>query len=148
MDPIEILLVEDNPADADLTIRRMKEAKALNHISAVENGTEALAYLRKQGRFSAARTPRLILLDLNLPGMSGQDVLREIRQDQDLALIPVVILTSSEAEEDIALSYQLQANAYICKPVDLQGYRKIANAIDAFWLGLVKFPPPEGGDRP
>ena len=136
--PIEILLVEDNPADADLTQEKMLQAKFINRLHVVEDGETALQFLYKTGSFAEAPTPELILLDLNLPGIDGREVLAEIKQNDALRAIPVVVLTSSDADEDIVRSYKLHANAYVRKPVDLAGYRKIAHAIDDFWLGLMK----------
>ena len=137
--PIEILLVEDNPADADLTQEKMEQAKIINRMHVVEDGETALEFLYKTGPFTGAPTPELILLDLNLPGIDGREVLTEIKQNDALRVIPVVVLTSSDADEDIVRSYKLHANAYVRKPVDLAGYQKIVTAIDDFWLGLVKY---------
>lgn len=137
--PIEILLIEDNSADADLTREKMEQAKIINRLHVVEDGETALEFLRKTGAYPDAPTPELILLDLNLPGKDGREVLAEIKHDDTLRLIPVVVLTSSDADEDIVRSYRLHANAYVRKPVDLAGYRKIVHAIDDFWLGLVRY---------
>ena len=136
--PVEILLVEDNPADADLVQRKMKSAKIMNNLHVVHSGTDALRFVRREGPFADALKPDLILLDLNLPGIDGREVLGTIKSDPGLRSIPVVILTSSDAEEDIARSYELHANAYVRKPVDLDGYRSIVSAIDNFWFGVVR----------
>ncbi len=141
LNPIEILLIEDNPADAELTREKMKSAKIVNEVHVVPDGVAAIQFLRRQGEFKDAPRPDLVLLDLNLPGKDGRDVLQEIKTDSELKLIPVVVLTSSEAEEDVVRSYQLHANAYVRKPVDLIGYKTIVNAIDSFWLGIVRLPP-------
>ena len=141
MKPIDILLVEDNPADADLTREQFEEAKINNRLHVVSNGIEALGYLRQQGEFSTAQRPDLILLDLNLPKMDGRELLAVIKQDADLKLIPIVILSASQAEADIIRSYQLHANAYVTKPVDLDGFAEIVKAIEGFWLSIVKLPP-------
>ena len=145
LEPIRILLVEDNPADAHLTRIRLGEAKVLNTMAHVEDGEQAQCYLRKQPPYEDAQAPDLILLDLNLPRLDGREVLAFVKGDPVLKRIPVVVLTSSEAEEDIFRSYELNANAFIRKPVDLDGFQVIANAIDTFWLGLVRFPPRSQG---
>lgn len=137
--PVEILLVEDNPADANLVQRKMKQAKIMNNLHVVHTGLDALQFLLKEGDFWDSPTPDLMLLDLNLPGMDGREVLEKVKANSTLLHIPIVILTSSDAEEDIARSYELNANAYVRKPVDLDGYRAIVSAIDQFWLGLVRF---------
>lgn len=137
--PVEILLVEDNPADANLVQRKMKQAKTMNNLHVVHTGLDALQFLLKEGDFWDSPTPDLMLLDLNLPGMDGREVLEKVKANSTLLHIPIVILTSSDAEEDIARSYELNANAYVRKPVDLDGYRAIVSAIDQFWLGLVRF---------
>jgi len=137
---IEILLVEDNPGDARLTQEALQEAKVNNSLTIVGDGVEALAYLRKQGRNAQAKRPGLILLDLNLPMKSGFDVLRDIKTDEDLKLVPVVILTSSQAEQDIIKSYKLHANAFITKPIDLDEFLAAVKSIEGFWLEIVKLP--------
>jgi len=139
--PIEILLVEDNPADVRLMVETLKEEKICNNLNVVTDGDEALKYLRKQGKYSAAIQPDLILLDLNLPKIDGREVLKEIKTDDRLKTIPVVILTVSKAEEDILKSYKLHANCYITKPVDLVQFAKVAKSIQDFWLTIVKLPP-------
>ncbi len=139
--PIEILLVEDNPGDITMTARNLKNAKVLNHLSVVEDGEEALAYLHRRGPFANAIRPDLILLDLNLPKTSGAEVLADIKADADLRLIPVVVLTSSAAEEDIVRAYGLHANCYITKPVDFEEFNKVVKSIDDFWFSVVKLTP-------
>ena len=139
--PIEVLLVEDNPGDIRLTKEAMKEAKIINNLNVVEDGVEALAYLRKKGNFKGVKRPDLILLDINLPKKNGREVLAEIKQDIQLKQIPVVILTVSNAEEDIIKTYELHANCYITKPVDMDQFIKVVKSIDAFWFSIVKLPP-------
>jgi len=141
--PVEILLVEDNPGDVRLTLEVFGDAKLANKITAVEDGVEAMAYLRHEGRYANATRPGLILLDLNLPKMDGREVLEEIKRDEDLKSIPVVILTTSRAEEDILRSYNSHANCYITKPVDLGQFMKVVESIEDFWLTVVKLP--QGG---
>ena len=138
---IEILLVEDNPGDIRLTREALRGGKVRNRLSVAENGAEAVAFLRKEGKHRAAPRPDLILLDLNLPRKSGFEVLMEIKADPELKRIPVVILTASEAEEDIVKSYDLHANCYIAKPVTLESFLQIVRSIESFWLMLVKLPP-------
>ncbi|MFA5500983.1 MAG: response regulator [Candidatus Omnitrophota bacterium] len=139
--PIEILLVEDNPADVRLTIETLKDEKICNNLHIVNDGEEALQFLRRQGKHSDAQRPDLILLDLNLPKIDGRQVLKEIKTDDNLKVIPVVVLTVSKAEEDVMKSYNLHANCYITKPVDLEQFSKVARAIQDFWLTIVKLPP-------
>lgn len=139
--PIEILLVEDNPGDVRLTKEALKEGKVVNNLHTVGDGEEALAYLRRQGPFTQATRPDLILLDLNLPKKSGREVLAEIKKDPDLKRIPVVILTVSEAEQDIIKSYNLHANCYITKPVNLEQFMEVVQSIENFWLTVVMLPP-------
>lgn len=138
---IEILLVEDNPGDVRLTIEAMREAKLSNRLHIVEDGVEAMQFLRREGRFGDAPRPGLILLDLNLPKKDGREVLAEIKSDPALKRIPVVVLTTSRAEEDVLRSYDLHANCYVTKPVDLDQFTKIVKQIDEFWIKLVTFPP-------
>jgi CheY-like chemotaxis protein len=138
--PIEILLVEDNPGDARLTIEAMREAKVRNRIHVVEDGVEAMEFLRRRGRFGDAPRPDLILLDLNLPRMDGREVLSEVKSDPDLRRIPVVVLTTSQTEEDVIRAYDLHANCYVTKPVDLEQFMKIVNQIDEFWVKVVTLP--------
>jgi CheY-like chemotaxis protein len=137
---VEILLVEDNPGDVRLTIEALKEGHFCNKLSVVKDGVEALAYLRRKGQYATVVQPDLILLDLNLPRKDGREVLAEIKNDPRLKRIPVVILTTSEAEADVLKSYDLQANCYITKPVDLEQFIKVIRAIEDFWLALVRLP--------
>jgi CheY-like chemotaxis protein len=139
--PIEILLVDDNPGDIRLTQEALKESKVLNNMHTVEDGMEALEFLRKEGRFKNVITPDIILLDLNLPKRNGREVLAEIKNDDFLKKIPVVILTISRAEEDILKSYALHANCYITKPVDMDQFIKIVRSIEDFWFTIVRLPP-------
>ena len=140
---IEILMVEDNPADVDLTRHAMESVKIRNKIHVVEDGVEAMRFLRKQGPYGDRPTPDLILLDLNLPRKDGREVLAEVKQDPDLRRIPVIVLTSSQAEEDVAKAYDDHANSYLTKPVTLDGLVAIASAIEGFWLSVVTLPPQE-----
>src|SRR5947207_3115424 len=137
---IEILLVEDNPGDARLAWEAIREARVCNNLRWVADGVEALAYLRREGKFAEVQRPDLILLDLNLPRKDGREVLAEIKNDENLRRIPVVVLTTSQAEEDILKAYHLNANCYISKPVDLERFIKVVNAIENFWLTIVKLP--------
>ncbi|MDO8302139.1 MAG: response regulator [Sedimentisphaerales bacterium] len=138
--PIEILLVEDSAADVRLTVEALKEAKVRNKLNVVDDGVKALAYLNKKGEYANAARPDLILLDLNLPKKSGREVLEEIKQDDTLKCIPVVVLTVSRAEEDVLHSYNLHANCYITKPVDFEKFMEVVKAIENFWLTIVKLP--------
>jgi CheY-like chemotaxis protein len=140
---LEVLLVEDDPGDVLLVRESFEDHKVGNILSVVSDGVEALQYLRRQGRYAEATRPDLILLDLNLPRMNGNEVLAEIKNSPDLATIPVVVLTTSEAEEDVVRSYELHANAYITKPVDFERFRRIVHQIDDFFIGVVKLPPRE-----
>jgi two-component system, chemotaxis family, response regulator Rcp1 len=140
MHAIEILLVEDNPGDARLTIEAMKEAKVCNTLHIVEDGVEAMRYLRREGPYSHHARPDLVLLDLNLPRKDGREVLTEVKEDSGLCTIPVVVLTTSQAEEDIARAYNSHANCYISKPVDLDQFVRVVKAIESFWLTIVKLP--------
>ncbi|MEE9201021.1 MAG: response regulator [Candidatus Brocadiales bacterium] len=142
---IEILLVEDDHGDVELIKEALKESKMQNSLDVVEDGEEALAFLRREGRFADAAEPDLILLDLNLPKKDGREVLAEIKEDPALRRIPVVVLTTSEAEKDILKSYDLHANCYITKPVDLDQFIKIVKSIQDFWLTIVKLPPHNRG---
>jgi CheY-like chemotaxis protein len=139
-EPIRILLVEDNPGDARLTTEALNEAKVRNQVTVVEDGEEAMAFLRRAGRHADAQRPDIILLDLNLPKKDGREVLAEIKQDPDLKRIPVVIMTTSAAEEDIVRSYNLHANCYVTKPVDLDQFAKVVRSLDDFWLTIVRLP--------
>ncbi|HTX92857.1 MAG TPA: response regulator [Anaerolineales bacterium] len=138
--PIEILLVEDSLGDVRLVQEALDEAKVRNTMSVVGDGVEAMAYLQKQGKYSRAARPGLILLDLNLPKKNGFEVLQEIKSDDTLKHIPVVVLTTSQSEQDIVKSYDLFANAYITKPVDLEQFLSVVKAIEGFWLEIVKLP--------
>ncbi len=139
--PIEILLVEDNPADVRLMLEALKDAKVRNRVTVAADGVEALATLRRQGRLAALPRPDVILLDLNLPKKDGRDVLAEIKSDDDLKTIPVVIMTTSQAEEDIVRSYKLHANCYVTKPLDLQQFLRVVQSVEDFWLTIVRLPP-------
>ena len=139
--PIEILLVEDSPSDAEFTAEALKEAKVRNHLSLVEDGVQAMEFLRRQGRYTQAPRPDLIMLDLNLPRKDGLEVLAELKADDQLKLIPVVVLTTSRAEEDVLRAYQLHANCYITKPVDFQQFLNVLRSIESFWLFVVTLPP-------
>jgi CheY-like chemotaxis protein len=136
----EVLLVEDNPADARLTQEALREGTMRNNLHHVKDGVEALLFLRREGPYENAPTPDVVILDLNMPRKNGRQVLAEMKQDAQLRLIPVVVLTTSEAESDILESYQLNANCYITKPVDLDKFINIVRTIEAFWLAIVKLP--------
>jgi two-component system, chemotaxis family, response regulator Rcp1 len=138
--PIEILLVEDSPGDIRLTREAFKDSKVLNNLHVVRDGVEAMAFLRREGAYDNAIRPDLILLDLNLPRKNGQEVLAEVKEDPDFKRIPVIILTVSSAEEDILRSYNLHANCYITKPVDLDQFFNAVKGIENFWLAIVKLP--------
>ncbi|MCU1401628.1 MAG: response regulator [Acidimicrobiales bacterium] len=138
--PIEILLVEDDPGDVLMTQEAFHDYKIANRLSVVTNGEDAIAYLRKQGRFADAPTPDLVLLDLNLPRRDGREVLHDIKGDPELRRIPIVILTTSEAEEDVIAAYDLHANAYVRKPVDFDQFVIAVRAIDDFFITVVRLP--------
>ena len=138
--PVEILLVEDNLGDARLTREALKEGKVYNNLHWSKDGVEALEFLRRQGNHRAAPRPDIILLDLNLPKKDGREVLQEIKSDSRLQRIPVVVLTTSKAEEDVLKTYQLHANCYVTKPVDLEQFIRVVKSIDAFWLTVVTLP--------
>ncbi len=138
--PIHVLLVEDNPGDADLTRETLETSKIRITISVVVDGTEALAYLLRRAPYTAAQQPDLILLDLNLPKMGGREVLAEIKRHPGLRAIPVVVLTSSDAEQDISKSYELGANCYVTKPVGLDAFQNIVRSVEGFWFTVVKLP--------
>ncbi|MBK7916980.1 MAG: response regulator [Chloroflexi bacterium] len=140
MQPISILLIEDNPGDVRLTQEALKEGKILNQITVVEDGVEAMGYLRKKDN---QNRPDLIMLDLNLPRMNGREVLATIKADETLRRIPVVVLTTSDSEQDILDSYNLHANCYVTKPVDLEQFIHVVRSIEDFWLTVVKLPPNE-----
>jgi len=141
--PVDVLLVEDNPGDVRLTREALKEGKVINNLNVVRDGEEALAYLHREGPYAAAPRPDIILLDLNLPRKDGRGVLAEIKQDEALKRIPVVVLTTSRAEEDILRTYELHANCYIVKPVDLDQFITVVKTINDFWFSVVKLPPSE-----
>lgn len=138
---IEILMVEDNPGDVRLTLEAFKDAKVRNHVHVAQDGVEAMKFLRKEAPFEGVPRPDIILLDLNLPKKDGREVLAEIKKDQDLRRIPVVILTTSRAEQDILETYNLHANCFITKPVDLDQFMHVIQIIEDFWLTIVKLPP-------
>ncbi len=138
---VEILLVEDNPGDVRLTIEALKESKILNNLNVVDDGIEALAYLNKEGKYKDRPHPDLIILDLNLPRKDGREVLAEIKEHKNFKRIPIVILTISEAEEDILKTYQLHANCFITKPVDINQFTKVVKSVSNFWFSIVKLPP-------
>ena len=138
--PIEILLVEDNPDDALLTVETLHEGKIINNVTVVEDGEKAIHFLRRKGKYASALRPDLILLDLQLPKKNGREVLAEIKEDDDLRRIPVVILTTSSSEKDVFESYNLRANCYVTKPIDLDEFIDAVRKIEDFWLALVKLP--------
>ena len=139
--PIEVLLVEDDPGDVLMTQEAFEDHKVRNRLTVVSDGAEALSYLRREGKFTDSPRPDLILLDLNLPKRDGREVLEEIKKDEDLGRIPVVVLTTSAADEDILRSYQLHANAYVTKPVDFDRFIAVIRQIDEFFVSVVKLPP-------
>ena len=141
--PIEVLLVEDDPGDVDLTREILGKKKVLVNLTVAENGVKAMAYLHKQGEYADAVKPDLVLLDLNLPLKDGREVLHEIKSDAALKEIPVVILTTSDADEDIARTYAAGASCYITKPIGLEQFSKVVESIEGFWLSIVKFPQKE-----
>ena len=138
--PIEILLVEDNEDDASLTVETLAQGRVRNHVTVVGDGVDAITFLRREGRFATVSRPDLILLDLKLPRKSGREVLKEIKQDSDLKRIPVIILSTSEAEKDIVESYSLHANCYVTKPIDLDEFIGAVRKIEDFWISFVKLP--------
>lgn len=138
--PLRVLLVEDNPGDTDLIRESLQSGKLHLHVSSVSDGVEALAFLRKTGVHADAETPDILLLDLNLPKLSGPEVLAEMKRDARLRIIPVVILTSSDAEADVLSSYKLGANCYVTKPVGLEAFQKIVRSVEEFWFTIVKLP--------
>jgi two-component system, chemotaxis family, response regulator Rcp1 len=139
--PIEILLVEDSPSDTELTLEALKDFKVRNHVSVVEDGVQAMQFLRRQGSFARAPRPDLIMLDLNLPRKDGREVLADIKSDEHLKAIPIVVLTTSRADQDILRAYQLNANCYITKPVDFNQFLEVIRSIESFWLYVVTLPP-------
>jgi len=138
--PVEILLVEDSPTDVLVAREALAEGKVLNNLHVVDNGVEAIAFLRHQGQYTAVPRPDLILLDLNLPKKDGGEVLAEIKTDESLRLIPVVILTTSKDEQDVLKAYGLHANCYIVKPVDFEQFAAVVQAIEHFWFTVVTYP--------
>ena len=142
--PIVILLVEDNLGDARLAEEALKDSKVRNNLHHVEDGVEAMRFLRRQQQYAGVSPPDLILLDLNLPRKDGREVLAEIKEDPELRLIPVVVLTTSEAERDLVKTYNLHANAYIVKPIDLNRFIEVVEAIENFWFTIVKLPQVNG----
>ena len=139
--PVEILLVEDNPGDERLTREALREGKVYSNLHWVKDGVEAMEFLRRQGRHAGAARPDIVLLDLNLPRKDGREVLQDIKGDAELKRIPVVVLTTSKAEEDVLRSYNLHANCFVTKPVDLEKFIVVVKSIDAFWLTVVTLPP-------
>lgn len=139
--PVEILLVEDNPGDERLTREALKEGKVYSNLHWVKDGVEAMEFLRRQGKYASAPRPDIILLDLNLPKKDGREVLQDIKNDGELKRIPVVVLTTSKAEEDVLRTYNLHANCYVTKPVDLEKFIVVVKSIDVFWLTVVTLPP-------
>ena len=139
--PIEVLLVEDDPGDVLMTREAFEEFKVRNNLNVVSDGEEAMAYLRREGEYADVGRPDLVLLDLNLPRMDGRQVLAAIKGDEELASIPVVVLTTSEAEEDVLRSYRLHANAYVTKPVDFERFITVIRQIDEFFVSVVTLPP-------
>ncbi len=139
--PIDILVVEDNPGDVRLTRELLKEARVRNVMHVVSDGVEAMAFFRREGQYAGAPRPDLVLLDLSLPKKDGRAVLAEVKGDPDLRRIPVVVLTTSRAEQDILGAYDLHANAYVAKPVDLEQFALVVGSIEDFWLGVVTLPP-------
>lgn len=137
---IQILLVEDSPSDVKLTVAALKHAKVANEVSHVEDGVQALDFLRRKGAYARAPRPDLVLLDLNLPRKDGREVLQEMKSDPDLSLIPVVVLTTSQAEQDVFESYKLHANCYVTKPVNFDRFLEIIQNIENFWLTVVELP--------
>ncbi len=144
--PVEILLVEDNPGDVRLTLEALKDSRISNTLQVVNDGAEAIRYLRRQGKYAKATRPDLVLLDLNLPKKDGLEVLAEVKADKNLKSIPVVVLTSSKSEEDILRAYGLHANCYITKPVDLEQFHKVVSSVEDFWLTRVLLPTRVGQD--
>jgi CheY-like chemotaxis protein len=140
-EPVEILLAEDNPGDAKLTRKALEQGKVINNLHVVTDGVDAMAYLRQEGEYADKPRPDLVLLDLNMPRKDGREVLQDIKSDEDLRRIPVVVMTSSEAEEDIVQSYDLHANAYVTKPIDFDGFLDVVGSLEDFWLSVVKMPP-------
>jgi len=139
--PIEILLIEDNPGDVRLTREALREGKIINNLTVVSDGVQALEFLRQNNGHAGAKRPDLILLDLNLPRMDGRELLAQVKEDPDLKCIPVVVISSSSSQVDVLRSYNLHANCYISKPVDLEQFVRVVKSIEDFWMGIVKLPP-------
>jgi CheY-like chemotaxis protein len=139
--PVEILLVEDSLSDTELTLEALRDFKVRNHVSVVEDGVQAMQFLRRQGAYAGAPRPDMVMLDLNLPRKDGREVLAEIKGDDVLKTIPIVVLTTSRAEQDILRAYQLNANCYINKPVDFNQFLEVVRSIESFWLFVVTLPP-------
>jgi len=139
--PVEILLVEDNPGDVRLAREGLSECKIRNNLHVVDDGVKAMAFLRRQDEYAKAPRPDIVLLDLNLPRKDGREVLREVKEDEKLRTIPVVVLTTSKAEEDILKSYSLHANCYVTKPMGLEQFLDVVRSIEDFWFTIVKLPP-------
>jgi CheY-like chemotaxis protein len=140
-EPVEILLAEDNPGDVKLTRKALEKGRLANNLHVVNDGVETMQFLRGEGEFEGRPRPDLVLLDLNMPRKDGREVLEEIKESKQLKRIPVVVLTSSEAEEDVLRSYDLHANAYLTKPVDFDGFIDVVGTLEEFWLQVVKLPP-------
>ena len=140
VDPVRILLVDDDPGDFLITREALEQSKLIHHLDVVNNGEEAMSYLRKEGDYTNSTTPHLVLLDLNLPRMGGREVLAEVKNDPALGHIPVIVLTTSEAENDVLSTYQLHANAFITKPVDFNRFHEVVRRIDDFFLTVVRLP--------
>lgn len=138
--PVEVLLVEDNPGDVRLMVEALKDAKVSNNLHVAKNGEEAMEFLRRKGEFADVPLPDLVMLDLNLPKKDGREVLAEIKEDPGLKHIPVVVITTSAAEEDILRSYKLHANCYITKPVNFEQFMRVVHSIEEFWLTVVRLP--------
>ena len=138
--PIEILLVEDDPGDVLMTREALEDSKVINNLHVVDNGEEAVAFLRQENGHGGAPRPDLVLLDLNLPRLDGREVLAQVKNDPDLRRIPVVVLTTSEAEEDVLRSYDLHANAYVTKPVDFESFAAVVRQVDDFFISVVRLP--------
>ena len=141
--PIEILVVDDSPGDVRLMVEALKDGRLRNHLSVLNDGIDVMAYLKRQGQYADAVRPDLILLDLNMPRKGGREVLAEIKADRDLHTIPVVVLTTSKADEDVIASYELQANCYVTKPVDLDRFMTAIRSVSDFWVQVVQLPPRE-----
>lgn len=144
---VEILLIEDNPGDRELAIEALKDSKINNNLHIAVDGEQAMNFLKKKGEYVNAETPDIIFLDLNLPKKDGREILAEIKNDENIKSIPVVVLTTSSAEEDIIKSYNLHANCYINKPLDFNQFVRVVKSIEDFWLTIVKLPPKKGSNK-